>query len=113
MKAIVSLNAGSSSIKFALYRLSGGQLDFDAGGKIEGIGTSPRLLARDSGGETIVEKTWPGGDALSHENLLEDLFAWAVTQLGDRKVTAIGHRIVHGGVCFAGPQIIDDTLLDA
>lgn len=33
MKAIVSLNAGSSSIKFALYRLSGGQLDFDAGGK--------------------------------------------------------------------------------
>ncbi|PMW46000.1 acetate kinase, partial [Pseudomonas sp. GW456-11-11-14-LB2] len=44
---------------------------------------------------------------------LEDLFAWAATQLGDRKVTAIGHRIVHGGVRFAAPQIIDDTLLDA
>jgi acetate kinase len=39
-QAIVSLNAGSSSIKFGLYRLIEGQLAH-TGGKIEGIGTAP------------------------------------------------------------------------
>ncbi|QNG43476.1 acetate/propionate family kinase [Sphingobium yanoikuyae] len=113
MKAIVTLNAGSSSIKFALYELSADGLRFDAGGKIEEIGTAPRLRARDAKGEVILEHDWPQGDILSHEHLLDDLFAWAATQLGDREIVAIGHRIVHGGTAFAAPRPIDDALLDA
>ncbi|RIA46363.1 acetate kinase [Hephaestia caeni] len=112
MKAIVTLNAGSSSIKFALYELSGDSLRFDAGGKIEEIGTAPRLRARNADGD-ILERNWPHDGALSHEHLLEDLFAWAATQLGDREIIAIGHRIVHGGPYFAAPRLLDDALLDA
>lgn len=113
MKAIVTLNAGSSSIKFALYELSAEGLRFDAGGKIEEIGTAPRLQARNAQGDIILERDWPQGNAISHEHLLEDLFAWAATQLGDREIVAVGHRIVHGGADFAAPRLIDDALLDA
>ncbi|MFT3966350.1 MAG: acetate/propionate family kinase [Sphingobium sp.] len=113
MKAIVTLNAGSSSIKFALYELVPDGLRFDTGGKIEEIGTAPRLRARNAQGDVILERNWPQGDAISHEHLLEDLFAWAATQLGDRRIVAIGHRIVHGGADFAAPRLIDDALLEA
>lgn len=47
-QAILTLNAGSSSIKFALFALDGDALECTAGGKIEGIGTSPHLVARDA-----------------------------------------------------------------
>lgn len=113
MKAIVTLNAGSSSLKFALYELSADGLRFDAGGKIEEIGTAPRLRARNAQGDVILERDWAQGNAISHEHLLEDLFAWAATQLGDREIVAIGHRIVHGGTEFAAPRLIDDALLEA
>lgn len=113
MKAIVSLNAGSSSIKFALYRLTGDDFAFEAGGKIEEIGTGPRLFARNAAGAVILEKSWPGGQELSHDHLLQDLFGWAASQLGDVEIVAIGHRIVHGGIRFAAPRIIDQALLDA
>ena len=113
MKAIVTLNAGSSSIKFALYELLPHGFRFDAGGKIEEIGTAPRLRARNAAGEVILERDWQQANAISHEHLLEDLFAWAATQLGDREIVAIGHRIVHGGSDFAAPRLIDDALLDA
>ncbi|ETI64552.1 acetate kinase [Sphingobium sp. C100] len=112
MKAIVTLNAGSSSIKFALYELSADGLRFDAGGKIEEIGTAPRLRARNAQGDVILQRNWPQGNAISHEHLLEDLFAWAATQLGDREIIAIGHRVVHGGAEFAAPRRIDDALLE-
>lgn len=113
MRAIVTLNAGSSSIKFALYELSADGLRFDAGGKIEEIGTAPRLRARNAQGAVILERDWPQRDAISHEHLLEELFAWATTQLGDREIVAVGHRIVHGGAEFAAPRRIDDALLEA
>ncbi|PZU07714.1 acetate/propionate family kinase [Sphingomonas sp.] len=113
MKAIVTLNAGSSSIKFALYELLGDNLRFDAGGKIEEIGTAPRLRARNAEGDIILERDWLHDGGISHEHLLEDLFAWAATQLGDREIVAIGHRIVHGGQNFAAPRLIDDALLEA
>lgn len=113
MRAVVTLNAGSSSIKFALYELSTDGLRFDAGGKIEEIGTTPRLRARNAQGAVIVERDWPQGNTISHEHLLEDLFAWAATQFGDREIVAIGHRIVHGGAEFTAPRVIDEALLEA
>ncbi|MFT3976313.1 MAG: acetate/propionate family kinase [Sphingomonas bacterium] len=112
MRAVVSLNAGSSSIKFALFTLedaSGPVLS--AGGKIEKIGIAPHLVARSAAGETLVERDWPDGAALTHADLLRDLFAWAVDHLDGREVIAIGHRVVHGGTRFSTPQRVDAALL--
>ena len=52
--AILALNAGSSSIKFALYRLTAADgIELAAKGAVEGIGTAPRLTARDAFGATL------------------------------------------------------------
>lgn len=114
MKAIVSLNSGSSSIKFALFKVcEAGKPSLVAGGKIEGIGIAPHLIARDVDGNVVVERQWKNGGGLTHADLLKDLFAWARDRLKNYEVLAIGHRVVHGGIDFIAPQLVDDQLLAA
>ncbi|MBC7285267.1 acetate/propionate family kinase [Hoeflea sp.] len=112
MKALVSLNSGSSSIKFALYTLGAArQPQLAARGKVEGIGIAPRLTARTAEGEVILDRAWPGEEGLTHAQLLEHLFDWSAGHLDQHEVIAIGHRIVHGGTEFAGPCLIDEAVL--
>ena len=114
MKAIVSLNSGSSSIKFALFTLEAADNPtLSAGGKIERIGIAPSLMVRSADGDIVLERDWPDGASLTHAELLKDIFAWAAERLGDRQVIAIGHRVVHGGTEFAAPRLVDDAVLDA
>ena len=55
--AIIALNAGSSSLKFALYTCPSGAADPAplADGEIEGIGDAPRLVIHDATGATAVD----------------------------------------------------------
>jgi len=113
MKAIVSLNSGSSSIKFAFFTLNdAGMPEHSAGGKIEKIGIAPSLVARRADGTVLVERTWAQGAGLTHAELLKELFDWAIDHLEGREVMAIGHRVVHGGMRFAAPRRVDASLLD-
>lgn len=114
MKAVISLNSGSSSIKFALYTLDAAHVPvLAAGGKIEGIGTAPRLLAHTGDGDLVEDRTWPDSTALDHAALLEILLDWGADHLDDHQVIAVGHRVVHGGTAFATPRRVDPALLDA
>lgn len=114
MRAVVSLNSGSSSIKFSLFTIDEqGALRLSAGGKIEKIGIAPALKATSSDGMSLLERDWPDGAGLSHAALLADLFAWAGEHpLEGREIVAIGHRVVHGGAEFAAPRRVDPDLLD-
>ena len=112
MKAVVSLNSGSSSVKFALYTLDDArQPQLAARGKVEGIGIAPRLAVRTAEGEVILDRDWRGEAGLTHAQLLEHLFDWSAGDLDQHEVIAIGHRIVHGGTEFAGPCLIDEAVL--
>ena len=115
MKAVASLNSGSSSIKFSLFALEAdGELSLSASGKIEKIGIAPTLRAKSSDGQIILERDWPDGAALGHADLLGDLFAWASEHpLEGREVIAVGHRVVHGGTQFTEPRLVDPALLSA
>ncbi|WOF45015.1 acetate/propionate family kinase [Sphingopyxis indica] len=113
MKAVVSLNSGSSSIKFALFTVDEqGLPTLSAGGKIEKIGIAPHLEARSADGVALLERDWADGAALTHADLLRDLFAWASDHLDDHEVIAVGHRVVHGGTEFAAPRLVDAALID-
>lgn len=113
-RALLSLNAGSSSIKFALFRLDeAGRLVHAAGGQIDAIGTAPHLLAHADDGSALADRTWPDGAALTHEDLLGALTDWAVAHLGKARIVGIGHRVVHGGSRFDGPVRIDPAVLAA
>lgn len=110
--ALLCLNAGSSSIKFALYDSTGGSGPRHlAGGKIEGIGTSPRMIARDDNGSHMIERSWPSQGVLTHEQLLEVLAGWINEHLEGQTLMAVGHRVVHGGRTFAEPRRVDALVM--
>ena len=89
--AILSINSGSSSIKFGLFETCDGKLRHAAGGKLEKIGISPRLEVRDRAGDVIATREWVGEAQLTHAALLEDLFGWAQEHLPHRPIAAVGH----------------------
>jgi acetate kinase len=102
--AILSLNAGSSSIKFALFTLQPAQrLGLASSGLIEGIGTAPRFTAHDSAGAVLDEKSWPDDASRDHAALLGGLIEWIDGRLGGDRLVAVGHRVVHGGRDFSAP----------
>ncbi|MFA7439514.1 MAG: acetate/propionate family kinase [Sphingomonadaceae bacterium] len=112
-QAVVSLNSGSSSIKFALYTIADDEPVRVFGGKIEGIGTAPRLMAREADGTVLVDRSWPDSATLPHGTLLQEFFQWAGALTTDYEIIGIGHRIVHGGTDFAAPVLVDEDIIAA
>lgn len=112
--AILALNAGSSSIKFALYEFATGRrLTLASRGQIDGIGTAPHFVARDAAGKTIDDRSIEGGATANHEALLSDLLGWIDRHLGADALIAAGHRVVHGGREFTAPVRLTDHVLQA
>jgi acetate kinase len=109
---IIVLNAGSSSLKFTIYAAHGGKPGVLYDGQIEGILTETRFKAKDGSGKVVEEKTWPPGAPLDHEGAIDALFAWGrgVLNRSDR-IVAVGHRVVHGGLEYTRPIVVNDHIL--
>ncbi|EPJ85099.1 acetate kinase [Pseudomonas sp. CFII64] len=106
---ILVLNAGSSSIKFALFDAASGQPARTPlwGGKVEGI-TGPDPVISENGSQDqplALDKDQPYHDALGH------IRQRVMAQLGGRTLRAIAHRVVHGGIKYANPVLIDAQVL--
>lgn len=108
--AILVLNAGSSSIKFALY-----PIDVESGaalrGQVDSIGASPALTARRRDGTAITGPKLPA--AAKAEECLIRLVGWLRERLVDHRVVGAGHRIVHGGEHLSAPVRIDADVVAA
>ncbi len=114
MKSLLCLNAGSSSIKFAVYDIEDDARALrQTRGKIENIGIAPHLVAHSSNGEQLIDKTWDNEEnkAQSHEDVLGFLLDWITRSLNGRTLLAIGHRVVHGGTRFSQPEQVTGELL--
>ena len=109
---IIVLNAGSSSLKFTIYSAHGEKPGVLYDGQIEGILTETRFKAKDGTGKVVEEKTWPPGSALDHEGAIDALFAWGkgVLHSTDR-IAAVGHRVVHGGLRYTKPTLVNEKIL--
>jgi len=108
--AIIVLNAGSSSLKFSLYALAGTNLVLDVRGQIEGLLTAPRFVALDATGALIAERTWSAA-MLDHAGATSFLLGFLERDLARHRVIAIGHRVVHGGMRYDRPVIVDDDVM--
>src|SRR5688572_16259115 len=98
------LNAGSSSLKFCVFqRPTGESWHLAARGQIEGIGTSPRLSAKDADGESLANQDVVARDG---KEALDALAGWLRSNYGGARVLGVGHRVVHGGAQFKGPTIV-------
>lgn len=105
---ILVLNAGSSSLKFAIYESDPqGEPELRLAGQIGGLPDAARLSARAPGqAESVEDWSGRGGDPL------EGLLAW-LTAAGRPSPRAVGHRIVHGGRDFVAPAVLDSAALTA
>lgn len=109
---LLVLNAGSSSLKFAAYRLAGGaEWAVVARGQIEGIGGSPRMSARD--GNDAVIPTPPLAAVRDGHAAFERLVQWLRLTFDNARLLGVGHRVVHGGPAYAAPEIVTPAVLAA
>lgn len=107
--AILVINAGSSSLKFALFDAAAG-LARMAGGKVERIGRGAFLRAARASEEPS-ERTL-AQDA-GHAAALDAVLAWLDANMPHARPAIVGHRVVHGGMDFVAPARVDDGVLDA
>lgn len=105
------LNAGSSSLKFCVYRCPDAEAwNLASRGQIEGIGTSPRILVKDGEGRILADQR-PDSDVRDGREALNVLAAWLRSAYGGAEVVGVGHRVVHGGAQFTGPTIVTPEVL--
>ena len=106
------LNAGSSSLKFCVFQRPKGQSwRLASRGQIEGIGTSPRLSAKDDEGKSLGNEKLDAAAVRNGGDAIGALAAWLRSKYGGARVLGVGHRVVHGGAQFKGPVIVTRQVL--
>ncbi|HYL90033.1 MAG TPA: acetate/propionate family kinase [Burkholderiales bacterium] len=110
-EAIAVINAGSSSIKFSLFRMEGEALRLELRGQVEGIYTAPHFIAYERAGVVSGEKRWGEATELGHSGALDHLFAHIRGHLGGARLAGIGHRVVHGALEYTQPVLVDASVL--
>lgn len=113
MKILV-INAGSSSIKYQLFEMDNGSVL--AAGLVDRIGQpAGQISHKHLAGETIGETRQDTPIKDHHQGLAQVANLLLDDQVGVIKspaeITAIGHRVVHGGEAFSQPTIIDETVM--
>jgi acetate kinase len=108
-QTFLCLNGGSSSLKFAVYRLGNAAEERIFSGAVEAIGQPSGKVWLGSGDKALQEES---GKFPDHTAAMKRMFA-ALREQGVEKVAAAGHRIVHGGPKFTAPQLIDAQLKQA
>ncbi len=104
---VVTLNAGSSSVKFALFAIESAWPQLVASGQIDGLGATTHFHARVVGGDKIEN----ADKVADHEQAIRLILEWVETTFPEITVGAIGHRVVHGGLNHSAPAIVDDAIL--
>lgn len=107
-RAILTLNAGSSSLKFGLFDI-GTQRRF-LSGVFDDLHGTPHFAARDEAGTPIADRS-VAQEKPPIEALLGELFDWLEPWLADMPLAAVGHRIVHGGGRFVAPVLLSEEVV--
>ena len=109
-QSIAVINAGSSSIKFALYDAVREEICFFRG-QIGGIGVAPRLKVADPKGEIVEERAF-SSEGFDHDAAMREILSVGAKLLRGEPVAAFGHRVVHGGVRYDSPVRVTSDVLD-
>ena len=110
--AILVVNAGSSSLKFSVFReRQGGDVAVAINGQISGIGTEPKFEAKDTAKRVLADKAWGAGEKSDRTALLSYLLDWIEEHLEGAKLIAAGHRVVHGGSKYSHPVLLTPDVM--
>lgn len=107
---ILVINAGSSSIKFSIFETTAGRsLSAAFHGQVEGIGTAPRLQCRDARGNRITDQAI---STKNHDGAIAAIHEWFDGHVGSEAgFSGVGHRIVHGGLAYFEPVLVDARVI--
>lgn len=109
MQTVLVINSGSSSIKFQLIAMPSGQRLLH--GLLEQIGRPEARLHHTFGDEPTITRSVSAPDHASGFSTLFALLSGLGSGLTPTELTAIGHRIVHGGGTFAAPVLLDAQVI--
>ena len=109
LDCIAVINAGSSSVKFALYAAAR-EVDLMFRGQVEGLGVSPHLRINDAHGNNVADQTW-SAEGFNHAAATRAILTTGRRLIGNARVVGIGHRVVHGGAAYSTPVLLDDDVL--
>jgi acetate kinase len=101
------VNAGSSSLKFAVYESDRRILS----GQVDGFGVHVSVKTSGPDGAAVDPPNFGAVPPATPAEALACLMPWAKATLEDRKVGALGHRVVHGGIRYSQPQRVTPALL--
>ena len=105
---VLTVNGGSSSIKFALFE-TGGSLHRILDGRIEGIGLPQgKFSVRGSNQTDNFSRPIVAPEHMAAVNILMD---WVRERIESGALTAVGHRVVHGGPTYWQPQPITPEMI--
>jgi len=109
-QGILTINAGSSSIKFALFPLAHPILAVaEVSGQIDGIGAeNTELVAKNRAGKLIAEESLGKVD---HDQAFDALLKWFTASHAGWEIVAVGHRVVHGGEHYSKPIVVTPHVL--
>ncbi|MFJ1292688.1 acetate/propionate family kinase [Paracoccus yeei] len=102
----LALNAGASSLKVALFPATGDEPLVT--GQAERIGPEGTMKLRDAEGNAL---PLAEGDLTSHAGALAVVIATVKQAFPDLTMAAVGHRVVHGGLDFSQPVLVDEDIL--
>lgn len=105
-RAILTLNAGSSSLKIAVFPAQGDRPL--AVGEADRIGPEGVLALKGAFGQVLANAP---GDLSSHAGALNMVLDSLRLDYPDLEILAVGHRVVHGGDAFAAPTLLTPELL--
>lgn len=106
-KTILTLNGGSSSLKFAMYEMGGSGETLVAAGAAEGIGTEQGRFWLRRGAEKALERK----ESFADHSAAARVMVAGLKEQGFTDFSAVGHRVVHGGRDLRGPQRVDPALI--
>lgn len=111
-RRVLTINAGSSSLKSALYEECPGKPPTQClSADVSRVGwPGSRTQVKDYQGRVLLDED---GEVANHQAAIESLLKWISQQPDYKQFDAVGHRIVHGGRRFSEPQLVTTALTDA
>lgn len=110
--AILTVNAGSSSLKFALFDSETPTMAL-LRGEVSDLNTAPHLVAQDGDGKSLINRQWQVGSEDSFAVVLTALLEFIGAHPGHDGLAAVGHRVVHGGGDHSVPELVTPALLQS
>ena len=111
MQAILVVNAGSSSVKFQVFGISErNEPRRLIKGQVDGIGSRPRMRAETADKTPLIDEVFDGAKVPDVPAALQTAGQW-LRNSQNVELSAVGHRVVHGGPDYARPIRVDAKVL--